>query len=243
MAMKSFTAWAGAAILGMTLSGCGLLEIDNYDAPSSLLSGRVHFDGQPVGLRTGGVELELWEPGWDLNQKINVYIAQDGSFSAMLFDGSYRINTIANNGPWVNRTDTITFDVRGNTQVDVPVRPHYVIRNHQVTYDRNAGAGGTVNATFQIDQIDGTRLLEWAAIYVATTSFVDRTNRVVQLERTRAQLPTNWATAPVTLSVALPANIRDTPSPVPRERVYVRLGIKSVGLAEMYFSPLIELGI
>jgi len=30
---------------------------------------------------------------------------------------------------------------------------------------------------------------------------------------------------------------------VPRERVYVRLGIKSVGLAEMYFSPLIELGI
>jgi len=243
MAMKSFNAWAGAAILGMTLSGCGLLEIDNYDAPTSLLSGTLLFEGQPVPVRSGGVELELWEPGWELNQKIPVYVAQNGTFSAMLFDGDYRLNTIANNGPWVNRTDTITIQVRGNTQVDIPVRPYYVIRNPQVTYDRNTGAGGTVNATFQIETIDGSRQLEWAAIYVATTSLVDRTNRVVQLERPRAQLPTNWATAPVTLSVALPANIRDTPSPVPRERVYVRLGIKSVGLAEMYFSPLIELGI
>lgn len=241
--MKSFTAWAGAAILGMSLSACGLLDIDNYDAPSSMLSGTLLYDGQPVPVRTGGVELELWEPGWELNQKIPVYVAQNGTYSAMLFDGDYRLNTIANNGPWVNRTDTITIQVRGNTQVDVPVRPYYMVRNPQVTYDQNTGAGGTVNATFQIETVDGSRQLEWAALYVATTSLVDRTNRVVQLERPRAQLPANWETVPVTLSVALPANIRQTPSPQPRERVFVRIGIKSVGLAEMIFSPLIELGI
>jgi hypothetical protein len=243
MAMKSFNAWAGAAILGMTLSGCGLLEIDNYDAPTSLLSGTLLFEGQPVGVRTGGVELELWEPGWELNQKINVYVSQDGNFSAMLFDGDYKLNAIANSGPWVNTTDTINIQVRGNTQVNLPVRPFFVVRNPVVTYDPNTGAGGTINATFQIAEIEPGRVLEWAGLYVATTSFVDRTNRLVQLERTRAQLPATWPTAPVTLSLALPANVRDTPSPTPRERVYVRVGVKTTGFAEMIFSPLIEVGI
>lgn len=242
--MKSITAWTGAALLGMSLSGCtSLLDIDNYDAPSSMLSGRILFEGEPVAVRTGGVELELWQPEFELNTKIPVYVSQDGRFSAVLFDGDYRLNTISNNGPWVNNNDTILISVRGDTEVDIPVTPYFVVRNPQVTYDPNSGAGGTVNATFQISRIDAGRNLEFAGLYVATTSFVDRTNRVVQVERSRAQLPATWETAPVSLSIALPANIHVTPSPAPREKVYVRIGLKSVGLAEMIFSPLIEVEI
>lgn len=246
MEMRSLTksnGIIGTVVLGVALSGCNLTGIDNYDAPNAMLSGTVHFNGAPINLRSGGVELELWEPAFELRTKIPIYVDQTGAFSAMVFNGDYRLNTINNNGPWLNRTDTLSVQVRGNTQVDVPVQPYYVVQNPQVTYDAGAGAGGSVTASFQVGTVNASRQVEWVGLYVGTTAFVDRINRLVQLERTQAQLPADWATNPVSLTVALPANIRVTPSPEPRTHVFVRVGIKSAGLAEMIFSPLIKLAI
>ncbi len=238
------TGTIGMVLLAITVAACGgLTEIDNYDAPNSMLSGHVMYNGSPVSLRTGGVQLELWEPAYENRDKIPIYVNQDGSFSALVFDGDYRLNTIDNNGPWVNRTDTIDVHVRGNTVVDVAVQPYYVVQDPQITYDSSDGPEGSVTASFRIANPNPGRDLEYVGLYVGTTAFVDRINRVAQLEVPRAQLPANWMTDPVTLNVKLPDNIRVTPSPAPREHVHVRVGIKVVGLAEMIFSPLVKLSI
>jgi hypothetical protein len=52
------------AIIGTTLAatlltaGCdNILGIDNYDAPDTLLTGQVLFQGQPAGIRTNAIQL------------------------------------------------------------------------------------------------------------------------------------------------------------------------------------------
>src|SRR5690554_1512804 len=91
------------------ITGC---EIDNYEAPKSFLEGKVVYNNQPVGVRSNGVQLELWQPGYALYSKIPVYVSQDGSFSASVFDGDYKLVRLEG-APWVNNTDTIDVQVRG----------------------------------------------------------------------------------------------------------------------------------
>ena len=99
-----------------TATGCGL---DNYDEPSSRLTGKVVYQGRTLGLSHGKVAFNLYQEGYDKNGPISVYAAQDGTFSAQLFDGTYRLETVDNNGPWLNSASAATFEVKGNTSVDV----------------------------------------------------------------------------------------------------------------------------
>jgi hypothetical protein len=223
MIMKSAIVFGSlAAVAG--LSGCGLDALDNYDQPSSTLTGSVVYNGAPVGVRSNGVQLELWQPGYALSQKIPVFIDQDGSFSAVVFDGTYRLNLLAG-GPWVENTDTIEFDVRRGATVDVPVVPYYTIANETIVHN-----SGAIVATFDVGQVDTSRALEFVGLYVATTSFVDRTNMSARFERARSAIPN--LNDPVTLTVNLPANLAQ------RNDVFARIGVKTVGIAEMLFSPI-----
>src|SRR5690606_36045642 len=91
-----------ALVPTILLAGCdNIFGLDNYDEPDSMLSGRVVYNGQPVNVRTGGIELELWEPGFELETKIPVYVSQEGEYSAALFAGNYKLNAIRGQGPWV----------------------------------------------------------------------------------------------------------------------------------------------
>jgi uncharacterized protein DUF3823 len=211
--------------LGMVLSGCGFGELDNYAAPNATLMGRVVYQGTPVGVRSNGVQLELWQPGYDLNQKIPIHIAQDGSFSARIFDGDYRLNLLPGNGPWVDNRDTIPIQVRGRAEVDVPVVPYYTIENPAI-----GDSSGSVQATFTVRSVTTTRDVEYVGLYVSTTTFVDRTNMVVRTERARSDIPA--LDAPIVLSVTLPANLAQ------RNDVYARIGVKTVGVDELLFSPI-----
>src|SRR6476646_6291576 len=101
---------------------------DNLKAPSSTLTGQVVYQGQPIGVRSNGVQLELWQSGYQLFSKIPVYINQDGKYSATLFDGDYKLTRLKGNGPWVDNTDTINVHVSGATTMDVPVQPYFVIK-------------------------------------------------------------------------------------------------------------------
>ena len=121
---------------------------DNYEEPTSRLSGRVIFQNQPVGVRSDGVQLELWQRGYALFTKIPVYVAQDGTFSATLFDGDYKLVRLRGNGPWIDNTDSISVKVSGNTQVDVPVVPHFNLNN--VSFSKS---GNTVTATLQYSKL------------------------------------------------------------------------------------------
>jgi len=202
------------------LTGC---ELDNVDPPSSTLSGRVIYQDQPVGVRTNGVQLELWQRGYQLFTKIPVYVNQDGSYSATLFDGNYKLVRLRDSGPWMNNTDSIDVQVKGNTVIDVPVQPYYIVRN--ATF---AKAGSVITATGQVSQAMAGRTIEAVTLYLNTTQFVDNNNSLIgQTSKTGTAL-SNLA-QPLSFSFTLPATVRGV--------CYARLGVKTQGVTELFYSP------
>lgn len=250
MQTKSFERIPVALLLILGLAGCGdILSLDNYDEPTSFLSGRVVFEGNPIGVRNNGVQLELWQPSYELNQKIPVHVHQDGTYSAALFDGSYKLNLLANNGPWVPSTDTISFDLTGQANIDFPVTPYYVVRDEQVGYDAGGGGpNGTIEATFRIGVVSPVQELEYVGLYVGYTTFVDRNNSInvpnEERERRLGAIADDLeANTPITISVTLPEDVYSTNSPAIREHVFVRIGVKTAGVSEMLFSPVYKVAI
>lgn len=214
--------------LAASLGACEFGVFDNYDEPNAQLSGRVVYQGNPVGVRSNGVQLELWQPGYDLDQKIPIYIDQDGSFSAMLFEGDYKLNLLPGNGPWVDIRDTIRIQVRGQAEVEVPVVPYYTIENASMAH-----SAGVVTANFDVGSVDTSRELEYVGLYVSTTHFVDRSNMAVRVERRRADIPS--LDDPISLSVELSDDLRE------RADVYTRVGVKTEGVDELLFTPVQKL--
>lgn len=202
------------------ITGCSK---DNYDPPTSMLSGRVVYDGQPVGVRSNGVQLELWQPGYDLFTKIPVHVAWDGTFSASLFDGNYKLVRLRGNGPWLDNADTIDVQVKGSTVVDVPVTPHFIVKND--TYQKN---GTTVTATFNLQQINAGSKLERVNLYLGTTTIVDQNNNAGGGELLAAAI-TDFS-QPITLTVNAPANL------VSKGYTFARIGVKTEGVAERLYS-------
>ncbi len=167
------------ALLGtVLLAGC---DYDNYEEPKNLLTGRIVYNGEPVGLKQTGTGqdynvLELYQPGFEGTAPIPVYVDQDGTFSAMLFKGSYRIVAKNGSGPWVDMGTELYFDVTGDTSVDFPVTPYYVLSNEEYSVDDE----GMLTVSFRVDRgaftlINGKpdALIESIALYINNTRFVD----------------------------------------------------------------------
>ncbi|SKB71221.1 DUF3823 domain-containing protein [Dyadobacter psychrophilus] len=206
--------------LSALISAC---EKDNRVEPKSVLKGRVVYEGQPVGLRSNGVQLELWQRGYQLFTKIPVHVRQDGTFSAALFDGNYKLVRLRGNGPWVDNTDTIEVALSGNTELDVPVQPYFVFQN-----DTYAKGEGKVSATFSLKQVTAARTLERVNLYVGTTSIVDPNNNAANAQEVAANIKD--LSKPITLTATLPAALAG------RDYVYVRVGVKTSGVGEMLFG-------
>ena len=167
------------ALLGtVLLAGC---DYDNYEEPKNLLTGRIVYNGEPVGLKQTGTGqdynvLELYQPGFEGTAPTPVYVDQDGTFSAMLFKGSYRIVAKNGSGPWVDMGTELYFDVTGDTSVDFPVTPYYVLSNEEYSVDDE----GMLTVSFRVDRgaftlINGKpdALIESIALYINNTRFVD----------------------------------------------------------------------
>ena len=205
------------------ISSC---ELDNYEAPKSMLKGNVVYNGQPVNIRSnaGGVKLELWQRGYALFSKIPVNIDQDGSFSASLFDGDYKLTRLRG-APWADNTDTINVQVRGTTTVDVPVDPYFVINN--ISFQKNGTA--SVTATFNLQRVNTGRALELARIYLGRTMIVDQNNNAGgSITVAAAAIPD--LTQPITATVNIPASVSG------QNFIYARVGVKVVGVAELLYS-------
>lgn len=89
--MKATVLLAGAWLM----QGCGL---DNYDEPEAQFSGRVTYQGEPLQLRHGSIKFDLEQDSYELGDKIEVAIAQEGTFAARIFQestGSYRVRAMA----------------------------------------------------------------------------------------------------------------------------------------------------
>ncbi|NII26047.1 DUF3823 domain-containing protein [Pseudoflavitalea sp. X16] len=217
MKIKAFFYITSAAIIMLT--AC---KKDNYAPPSSLLTGKVVYQGQPVGVRSNGVQLELWQRGYQLFTKIPVYIDQDGSFSASLFDGKYKLVRLKGNGPWADNTDSIDVTVSGNTVIDVPVDPYFIIKNE--AFQKN---GSNIDATFTVQAVNTSKSLEAVRLYLGLTTITDQSNNAANASKAAAAID---ITQPVTLSAAIPA------AATTKGYVFVRLGVKTAGVQELYYT-------
>ncbi|WPR76312.1 DUF3823 domain-containing protein [Algoriphagus sp. NG3] len=206
-------------LIGLVASSC---ELDNFEEPKSTLEGRVVYNGEALGLRSQGVELELWQHGYDLFQKIPVYVSQDGTFSAVLFDGDYKMTLIRGNGPWMDRTDSIDVQVRGSQMIDVEVQPYYVVSNPSVSVN-----GDNLSVTFTINGINTNRDLEFAAIYMGRTSLTDAVRNEGNFRINADEIELGSA---VTVEVPIPAGLAG------RSEIFVRIGAKTVGIPELLYT-------
>ncbi|MEZ0542815.1 DUF3823 domain-containing protein [Fibrella arboris] len=215
------------ALLFSLLAGTVLLAScakDNYEPPKSTLTGRVIYDNQPIGVRTNGVQLELWQRGYQLFTKIPVQVSQEGTFSAALFDGDYKLVRLRGNGPWVDNTDTINVSVRGAATIDVPVQPYFVIRNPTIQR-----SGTSLTGSLTVGQVVTGRAIERVTMYVGTTQFVDVTNNVGSASLTGTALAD--LSKALSVPLTLPAAVSSRPY------FYARIGVKTVGVAELIYSP------
>ncbi len=210
----------------VAVSSCGL---DNYDEPESKLLGRVVYNGEPVGVRGTGeaVQLQLYQDGYELHSPIPVYVGQDGTFEAKLFDGEYKLVTRDNNGPWVNDRDTTVINVKGTANVDIEVTPFYTLSNVQLALN-----GSSVNASFQINEVAGGRDIDYVLILAGKTSFVDDVSYTERLE-IKGLTPGSTITEVLDL-----ANNADFKAGKP---VFARIALRSVGKDQAIYSQVVRL--
>ncbi|WP_343670242.1 DUF3823 domain-containing protein [Chitinophaga sp.] len=193
-------------------AGC---KKDNFEKPKSTLTGRVVYDKNAIGVRSNGVQLELWQHGYALFSKIPVYVGQDGTFSAILFDGDYKLVLRQGNGPWLDDADSIDVKVSGTTSVDVSVNPYFIISNATFTK-----SGTQLTATVSIQRINNNLPLEAVNLYIGNTNIVDQVNSIA-----RASV-TPDISGPVTIQLTLPADAA----------YFARVGVKTAGVAEQVYS-------
>lgn len=206
--------------------GCGQ---DNYEEPQSKLFGRITYQGEPLGLRGTGeaVQLQLYQDGYALDAPIPVYVKQDGTFEASLFDGEYKLVTRDNNGPWVNNRDTTFIDLSGTASVDVEVTPYF--RLSDVSLSLN---GEMLDASFQINQVVDETGIEHAMLLVSKTSFADDVTYIIREDLT--DLP---AGEMITQSLDISGNA-DFESGRP---LFARVGLKPVGTDQAIYSQVVQL--
>jgi hypothetical protein len=208
----------------LLLTGC---EFDNYEPPQKYLTGRLVYEGKPVGIRQGVNVLQLFQPGWQTFTPITVNVKQDGTFSSALYEGNYKLVPIQSTGPFiVSNQDTINVQVNGGqTTIDVPVQPYYQVGNE--SYEVN---GNSLKATFNIDKIVGTATLDKVGIFIGNNVLVDNQNMLKGMANYEVSGATlGNLSQPVSLNVQVSANARSV--------VFARIGVKATQSAEYIFSP------
>lgn len=209
-------------VLVGVLSAC--TEYDNYEAPKSKLTGKVHYQGTPVGIRNNGAGFELWQDGYELRESIPLHLAQDGSYSALLFDGEYKLVRKAG-GPWVDQTnDTILVRVNGNTKLDVEVSPYFIVRDESYRIDLS---NKTITGTFIIDRIDPNANLSNVRMYIGPGAILDNNFRGSYKKAEVSE---------VVFGQALSITMDITDDLIKRTYLHARVGVKASESGEYAYS-------
>lgn len=207
------------AIGSLLLASC---EYDNFEAPKSTLSGNIVYEGNPVGVRTRGTRLELWEDGHILRTPMDVHISHDGKFSASLFDGTYKL-VRKGEAPWLPQSsDTVVVTVQGNTQMDFPVTPYFTLQND--TYTAN---GNTLQAQFTIRRVVPTANVSNVVLYIGRSILTDQNLFEQRVELPAADIQVDQ---PLRIGTELPATVAGL------DYVFVRVGVRSNLSGEYYYS-------
>lgn len=216
--------------LAMSVFSC---KKDNYKEPSSFLTGHIVYQGEPIQVERNQVPFQIYQYGFGKVGAINGSFEQDGSYSAVLFDGSYKLIIPAGQGPFLwNQTssgtpDSLSVTLKGSQSLDLEVTPYYMIRNAQIS-----AAGGKVSATFKVEKIITDSALakniEKVSLCINKTQFVSRGDDIAVTD-----LAGNAITDPgsISLNVTVPAM-------VPAQNyIFARIGIKIANVEDMIYSP------
>ena len=217
MKSKIFLSIAAVSVILFMSTSC---EKDNFAAPTSTLSGKITYNNKALGVRSNALELELWQHGYQNFTKIPVHINQDGTFSAMLFDGNYKLVRMEG-APWENNTDSIDVVVRGNTVVDVPVIPYFTVDN--ISFQKN---GKQVTATFTVNKVSQQRNLRSAKLFLGKTLITDNGYNIGVTSVDAANI-TIGSTVVLTASV---------PAEHANGIVYARVGVETDGIGQLLYS-------
>jgi len=218
---------------------------DNYDAPSVTFTGHITYKGDPINISSKDVTFELWEPGWGKSGAIGVNVLQDGSFSALLFNGNYKLVIPPSQGPFRSnidpqtKNDTILLRLDGNRDMNIEVLPYYMVRDAKLELSGTTA----VNASFRLEKIitDGNaRNVESVFLYLNQTQFVDGTNYIARTTLNGSDItdPDN-----VTLSVNIPDNRSGNGATGDQSYVFARIGVKINGVEDFLFSDVQQINL
>jgi hypothetical protein len=136
--MKKTALYILIAVTAFSAASCSLFELDNYDAPSETLKGKVvdAATGDPVLTDQGseGIRVRITELSYGDNVEHNpdFYCMPDGTYrNTKIFKGNYNIRVDGPFIPIVRETsdgvpiadESITTDIKGVTEVDFKVQP------------------------------------------------------------------------------------------------------------------------
>ncbi|TKK70227.1 DUF3823 domain-containing protein [Ilyomonas limi] len=212
---------------------------DNYDPPSATLSGHLLYQGDTIHVERNAVHFQIYQYGFGRVGQISPdeTFAQDGSYSALLFPGDYKITIPSGDGPFIwkqtasGTPDSLSVTVSGNQTADFEVTPYYMIRNAQIA----AAGSNNITATCSLEKIindANAKDVEYVALYVNNTQFVSGINNVVSASIAGADISDDNN---VQLSVTVP-------SLVPAQNyVFARIGLKMVNVEDLIFSPLVKI--
>jgi hypothetical protein len=209
---------------------------DNYEAPSSSLSGKLVYKGEAFGVEKDQVPFQIYQYGFGKVGPIGQSFAQEGTYSALLFNGEYKLIVPNGQGPFLWKKtaagdpDTLVINMNGNQVMDLEVTPYYMIRNPQI-----ATAAGKVNATFKAEKIitdANAKNIENVGLYINRTQFVSPGNNIANTVLAGSAItdPNN-----LSLSVTIPTL---TPA---QNYVFARIGLKIANVEDRIFSPLVKL--
>ncbi len=214
-------------------------EIDNWDYPSSKVSGQFLYKGQPMQLMatasdaTGSNMLQLHQTGegW-IQGFVKVFSREDGTYTINAFDGDYYLNLTPGRGPWVPNTDTLRFTLRGEEKnVNFEVTPYFWLSNYTSSYKDSV-----FTATFNVEQVVSTAVMERTVIQLTPTAIVDNTSKALERAFTNVVPGTNTLTLNLkTLSNSEKTNLRKTGF------LFARVGIKTRNVSDLIYSKTVQL--
>ena len=217
--MKATVLLAGAWLM----QGCGL---DNYDEPEAQFFGRVTYQGEPLQLRHGSIKFDLEQDSYELGDKIEVAIAQEGTFAARIFPGEYRFVPRPGNGPWTDDCQPVEFTIKGGKQLDFEVVPYYLLRNSNITL-----SGNTLNGVCSVKSIAGGKAIEAMTLFVGKTRFVD--------DRGGRSVVTSNFEQPAEGVNNISVNIKEIVDKYPV--LYARIGLKIHGVDERIYTEIVKI--
>ncbi len=210
---------------------------DNYNPPNSILTGAILYNGDTLRFSNSNpLNLELWQTGFGKRTPINVFVNEAGKFSAVLFDGDYKLDLPSGNYPFVfpsdkgNDHDTISFRLDGSLNLNLDVTPYYILKDVSFSKDDRS-----ISANFIINKIISdarSKNIDKVFLFLGKTRIVDNSNNI----STASVLPKDITDYDnVNIKTTIPEM---TPS---QSYVFARVGLKIASIEQMIFSPVIKI--